>query len=199
MYLCKRYKSNMEKESRNNERKNHVVSISSEGVGNIVLQGERSHEENVIISSFSNNELLIFFRTDANRSGNVPFAGISKSIEPVVDIFTPKKDEAIRLLLKAVNNRTIQRNYFRLYSELMDNTISEEEFDKELEENESNYVVEGNEDPSEETLSMALSLSRQIMDINNIDDLSSLFSFNSDCVNKFIETKKVYANISKRE
>lgn len=178
---------------------NLVVSISSEGVGNVVLRGECPHEENVIFSGFSNNEICIFVRTDANQSGNVPFVGVSKGIEPVVDIFASKKDEAIRLLLKAVNNRTVQRNYFRLYSELMDNTISEEEFDKELEENESEYVVEANEEPSEETMSMALSLSRHIMDINNIDDLSSLFSFNSDCVNKYIETKKDYANISKRE
>ena len=33
--------------------------------------------------------------------------------------------EALNLLIKAVNNRTIERNYFKLYCELLDGSLSE--------------------------------------------------------------------------
>jgi hypothetical protein len=45
--------------------------------------------------------------------------------------------DALKLLLKAVNNRTIERDYFKLYCEMLDSSITEEEFDKLIELNET--------------------------------------------------------------
>jgi len=81
------------------------------------------------------------------------------------------------LLLRALANRTRERNYFRLYAEMLDGVVSEEYFDKELSDHPERYVVEQDHDAGVEELSMALGLSRQIPDVEDADDLARLFSF----------------------
>jgi len=87
--------------------------------------------------------------------------------------------EIVEMLTKAVNNRTRERNFFRLYSEYLEKNITEEEFNRELSENEDDYVVEGEEKPTADRLRKALFLSSVIKDTDNSEQLSSLFSFDS--------------------
>ena len=61
-----------------------------------------------------------------------------------------------------------------------DGTISEKEFDKILSDNESDYIVDENLEPNINDTKMALRLSKHIISVNTINDLSSLFSFNPD-------------------
>jgi hypothetical protein len=92
--------------------------------------------------------------------------------------------ESIEMLIKAINNRTIERDYFRLYCDMLDKTISEEDFDKIIDDNESDYVVDESEIPSVGKLKLAFELSKHIKSVYNVNDLSSLFSFNPESINK---------------
>ncbi len=86
--------------------------------------------------------------------------------------------ETIEMLTTAVNNRTIERNYFKLYCELLDGSLSDEEFDALINQNEEDYIVSENIEPEPSQVSLALKLSKRIKDVKSINDLASLFSFN---------------------
>ena len=88
--------------------------------------------------------------------------------------------KATEMLITAVNNRTKERDFFKLYCDMLDGTISEKEFDKILSDNESDYIVDENLEPNINDTKMALRLSKHIISVNTINDLSSLFSFNPD-------------------
>ena len=45
------------------------------------------------------------------------------------------------LYVRAINNRTRERNYFKLYSSLLRGDISDDDFDEEIDKNEDDYVV----------------------------------------------------------
>ncbi|HMM18342.1 MAG TPA: hypothetical protein PKC47_12555, partial [Petrimonas sp.] len=90
--------------------------------------------------------------------------------------------DAIEMLTTAVNNRTIERNYFKLYCELLDGSLSDEEFDALINQNEEDYIVSENIEPEPSQVSLALKLSKRIKDVKSINDLASLFSFNSKSI-----------------
>lgn len=102
----------------------------------------------------------------------------------------PLYDTKVELLIKAVNNRTRERNYFKKYIELLDDEISPEEFDKEIEENEDLYVVTQNDEVSKEEIWQALELSQRLMDVNDVDDMANLFSFSENSIRKSITEKQ---------
>lgn len=106
------------------------------------------------------------------------------SLTTVFNSFVPQK--TIELLFQAVNNRTVERNYFRLYSQLLEGTISEEFFDQEIANNEDDYVIVTDKRPSFEDLRTALLLATKIKDINNSTDLSTAFSFSPDETDKLL-------------
>lgn len=118
--------------------------------------------------------------TSEMGNGNKVHFAIACSIgDCFVDALSGKNaEEALKLLVKAVNNRTIERDYFRLYCDLLDGTLSEEEFDRTIEEHPNDYIIEENEEISTDTALLALNLAKHIKDVNSIEDLSSLFSFN---------------------
>jgi predicted nucleotidyltransferase component of viral defense system len=86
--------------------------------------------------------------------------------------------DVIELLIKAVNNRTVERNYFKLYCEMLDSSITEDEFDKIIKANESDYVIDETDEPDEAKIKTALELIKQIKGVNSMNDFTSLFSFN---------------------
>ena len=122
---------------------------------------------------------MTFHRENQQSKSITIFAGVSKN-NSFIDRFTGKSfQKPYELLIKAINNRTVERDYFRLYSELASGIISEEDFNKELDENEDNYVIQNDIIPTMEELKIAIMLVQEIKDVNTSEDLSSLFSFNS--------------------
>lgn len=98
-------------------------------------------------------------------------------------------DRLSELLIRAVNNRTRERNYFKKLVELFQNEITEEEFDKEIGDNEDEYVITANEIPTYEDLVLAYEVVKHVKDVKSIDDLSALFSFNQKSMIKELEAK----------
>jgi len=114
-----------------------------------------------------------------DENSNVFFYGYSQGMSVVEKVIGWDAREIVEMLTKAVNNRTRERNFFRLYSEYLEENITEEEFNRELTEHEDDYVVEGEEKPTADRLRKALFLSSVIKDTDNSEQLSSLFSFDS--------------------
>ena len=140
-------------------------------------QNQATAERKVIIKIASNEYQITKSETLTG------FAGISSNIDFLSMPF--------ELLFTAVNNRTRERNYFQLLTKLLSEEISDDEFDKEIEENEDRYVLQSNQTPSRPQFEMACILAKRLMDINSPDDFLSLFSFSEEKTYKLLndETK----------
>lgn len=115
---------------------------------------------------------------------NYVFKGVSLGAS-VFERMAGVDQENIRdLLTRAINNRTRQRNYFRLYSEMLEGTVDEDDFYRILEENEDEYVIAETEAPTIDRIKAALLLSKDIMDVKSSEDISNLFSFDTEETDK---------------
>lgn len=121
-----------------------------------------------------------------NTGAYTAFAGVADNKAVSIVSSLDRKNE---LLIRAVNNRTRERNYFRLYTQLLEKEITDEDFDKEIESNEDEYVVSNNEDADINDINIALSLCPYLKDVKDVDEMADLFSFNNDSINKSLLEK----------
>ena len=128
-----------------------------------------------------------FVTIKQENNQNVYFAGISKGSSVINRMIGMDYSDITELLIRAVNNRTKQRNFFRLQNSMLEGLITEEDFYKTIEENESDYVIEEIEEPTKRRLYCAMYLCQSIMDIKNSEDLSTLFSFSSETTDKVLK------------
>lgn len=109
------------------------------------------------------------------------FAGVVRNEVFFVDGIT---DNVKELLVTAVNNRTRERNYFKKYVELLEGTISDDEFDKTIEDNEDDYVIPEDKEPTLEDVQCVLEMAPELKDVDSVEDLASLFSFKPNSMQK---------------
>lgn len=109
------------------------------------------------------------------------FAGVVRNEVFFVDGIT---DNIKELLVTAVNNRTRERNYFKKYVELLEGTISDDEFDKAIEDNEDDYVIPEDKEPTLEDVQCVLEMAPELKDVDSVEDLASLFSFKPNSMQK---------------
>ena len=133
-----------------------------------------------------------FVAVSNDSDNNVVFAGVSEGNAVINRMIGLDYEEVVELMTKAVNNRTRQRNYFRLYSQMCDGEITEEEFYNTIETNEDDYVVEESEIPTKERLMHALKLIKGLKDVKSSEDISTLFSFDSAETDKKLEEIDAY-------
>ena len=69
---------------------------------------------------------------------------------------------------------------------MLDGNISEEEFDKEIEQNEDKYLIRQDKDASIEDIEVALEVSPSLMDVTSPDDMAEVFSFSEKSMQKSI-------------
>lgn len=117
-------------------------------------------------------------------TGKVAFAGVTNKAN-FFNISTA--DRLKELMTRAVNNRTRERNYFKLYCEMLDGNITEEEFDKEIEEHEDKYIIKQDQDASIEDIEVALEVSPSLMSITSPDDMAEVFSFSEKSMQKSLQ------------
>lgn len=89
-------------------------------------------------------------------------------------------DRIIQLLIRAFNNRTRERNYFKLYSQMLEGDVTEEFFRNEIAQNKDDYVVPAGHDGDSQDIYLANCLAPQMKSIHSTDDFISIFSF-CDC------------------
>lgn len=109
------------------------------------------------------------------------FAGVVRNEVFFVDGINGNIKE---LLVTAVNNRTRERNYFKKYVELLEGTISDDEFDKAIEDNEDDYVIPEDKEPTLEDVQCVLEMAPELKDVDSVEDLASLFSFKPNSMQK---------------
>lgn len=119
-----------------------------------------------------------------NDKDRVAFAGVVNKAR-FFSISTA--DRLKELMTRAINNRTRERNYFKLYCDMLDGNITEEEFDKEIEQNEDKYIIKQDHDASTEDIEVALEVSPSIMDVKSPDDMAEVFSFSEKSMQKSIQ------------
>ena len=105
------------------------------------------------------------------------------------------ESKIINLLFTAVNNRTIERNFFKKYCDMLDGTISENDFEGYIQNDEKEYIVDESITPDLETVELALCLIKKIKNVDTVNDLSSLFSFNPGALDNLIH--KINGNVNK--
>lgn len=96
------------------------------------------------------------------------------------------EDKVLDIMSVAVNNRTRERNYFKLYSQLLENKISDEEFDRLIDENPDEYVQEPYRHFGPLELEIARRASENIMDVDDVSDMATLFSISNESIQKCI-------------
>lgn len=139
------------------------------------------------ISTFNSSQWHIVVQnrdTPSRFEAVVPTSTLQGIVTRIVHV-----DRLSELLIKAVNNRTRERNYFKKLVELFQGEVTEEEFDKAIEENEDDYVITADVTPSREDLMLACEAAKQIKDVRDLDDFAALFSFNPESTIKEIEAK----------
>lgn len=134
------------------------------------------------IRVLSNSLELNVIRTEVETE----FSGKVKN-DILMELFSSQVPVSIlNLAITAINNRTRERNFARLTGQLSMGIISEEEFDKEIKDNAEKYVVKCNIKPSPIEISNALKLSKEIIDVDDTNDFSVLYSFDESQINSVL-------------
>lgn len=136
-----------------------------------------------IYTAYKNDGSSVIAIQDYNKD-RVTFAGVANKAR-FFSISTA--DRLKELMTRAINNRTRERNYFKLYCDMLGGNITEDEFDKEIEQNEDKYIIKQDCDASIEDIEVALEVSPSIMDVKSPDDMAEIFSFSEKSMQKSIQ------------
>ena len=118
----------------------------------------------------------------ASDGEHTAFSGVAKN--SFLTLQDSPIDKVKEFLVRAVNNRTRERNFFKLYSKLLERKISDAEYDQEVAEHEDDYVVSQDFNADLNDLSLALFLASDIKDVEDADDVAALFSFSHESLRK---------------
>ena len=162
------------------ENKDLVIKVTS---SNTV----ESSEESMTVISWVDGNNGTTFEVLTNTKNGTMFTGITsnESFKEVLHGNLPK--EIMDMFINAINNRTRERNFIRLNAQLEAGNITEEEFDNELDEHEDRYLITKKIHPTLEQLYLSVKASENILDINDMEDFSELFSFEEKSIQKYLK------------
>ena len=136
-----------------------------------------------IYTAYQNDGSSVIAIQDNNKD-RVTFAGVANKAR----FFSISTADRLKdLMIRAINNRTRERNYFKLYCDMLGGNITEDEFDREIEQNEDKYIIKQDCDASIEDIEVALEVSPSIMDVKSPDDMAEIFSFSEKSMQKSIQ------------
>ena len=137
----------------------------------------------ITISTVVSNDMTMTVVTDGNVTA---FAGVARNNTLNIE---RSVDRVRTLLLRAVNNRTRERNFFRLYTDMLEQNITEEEYSRQLEERQDEYVLPLPVEADMADIETAVQLSKHIKDVKSMDDFQSLFSFSDGSIHRAITAR----------
>lgn len=149
----------------------------------IVNPSVDSGEQAVTVVSYTGSDTqYVAVRNDED----VYFQGHT-SCRILVDLLSGESISRFRnLAIRAINNRTRERNFARLCDKLSSGEIDDRTYESLLEEDSDEYIIKCDVKPTEQDLKMAASLAPDLMDVSDTDDLAILFSFDETEIRKFI-------------
>lgn len=163
---------------------NNIVLSNELLIGNMSNSSNTVVEEKFMLSSDKVKFISLKYSTGEHEAYAKTSPGYS-IIDGMQNVYKDLND-MIEMLIRAVNNRTIERNYFKLNCDLLSGNISEEDFNKTIDNNIDDYVIDSDIVPNINELEKALLLAKDIKDVENSEDLSSLFSYNSIEIDKLL-------------
>ena len=96
-----------------------------------------------IYTAYQNDGSSVIAIQDNNKD-RVTFAGVANKAR----FFSISTADRLKdLMTRAINNRTRERNYFKLYCDMLGGNITEDEFDREIEQNEDKYIIKQDCEP----------------------------------------------------
>lgn len=123
------------------------------------------------------------------------FAGVVEN--GTISIISTESNRLNELLIRAVNNRTRERNYFKMYSELLEGELTDEDFDNEIEQNKDEYVVPAGKDADIRDVELAMQVVKYLKGVQSTDDFTALFSFSDKSIQNSIVEKENNGRICK--
>lgn len=115
-------------------------------------------------------------------SADVKTTSVSIIIEEELNI--DLEERILQIMSIAVNNRTRERNYFKLYSRLLENKLSEDDFDRIIDENPDEFVQQEYKDYDSLDLAIARKASDKLMDVDDLSDMATLFSISNNSIKR---------------
>lgn len=97
-----------------------------------------------------------------------------------------KNDLLVDLYIRAINNRTRELNYLKLYSQLLRGDISDNYFNEEIDKNEDDYIIPAGSDADSDEIELALQIAPNIKGVETVEDFMYLFSFSDKSVRKYM-------------
>lgn len=117
-------------------------------------------------------------------SADVMTTSVSIIIEEEMNI--DLEERILQIMSIAVNNRTRERNYFKLYSRLLENKLSEDDFDRIIDENPDEFVQQEYQDYDSLDLAIARKASDKLMDVSDLSDMATLFSISNNSIKRIV-------------
>lgn len=102
-----------------------------------------------------------------------------------------QNDLLVNLYIRAINNRTRELNFFRLYSSMLRGDISNDDFNEEIYKNEDDYIAPARVDADPDEIELALQIAPNLKGIETIEDFMHLFSFNSKSIREYMTKKSL--------
>ena len=142
---------------------------------------EPINAQNVVLSYFQQDDggLRMMMASDGEVTA---FSGVATN--SFLTFQESHIDKVKDFLVRAVNNRTRERNFFKLYNELLERRITDDEVDKTIEDHEDDFVVSQDQNADLNDLRLALFLAADIKDVEDADDVAALFSFSHESLRK---------------
>lgn len=156
---------------------------------NVLLNGDpfasKGSDKDVMVNEYVGHDgtRMLSYHTGANTY----FAGYTRNdtIKGWLNGDIPNR--IVDLAVRAINNRTRERNVARLGESFALGEISDEEYDRIIDENEDNYIIKCNAIPTETELKIASYMASKLMDVNDTDDLAVLFSFDESSIKNYLK------------
>lgn len=134
------------------------------------------------LGQFGREDWILQVVKDDNRLAAFVGAVKSESLQTFIRTLDGSRE---KMLVDAVNNRTRERNYYQLYSRLLENEITDDEFDRAIDENPDDYVVSTDKIPTEQEFHDAIVLADYIKGVSTSGDIETLFSFRGKEFNEY--------------
>ncbi len=161
-----------------------MPAINSIEIPSMVITNNGQETEQVTCVYYSSKDGQYFAMRDDEETTVI---GRFKNHSSVWNFFSDELPKRVfGLAIKAINNRTRERNFARLNNNLSMGIISEAEYDEELTNNEDKYVVKCDNKPTEFEIKASLQIASEVIDVEDTDDLSVLFSFDETALSSYL-------------
>lgn len=150
------------------------------------FQPEKSSDANTT----TRNILVISTEGKKYRALNIRSDAYSSAVNATFwdSLFQKKED----MYLLAISNILKQKDFLSLMYQLGTNQIDDEEFSREIEENENRYLITMNDSKSDDEMNIILEIINKLGRKFSVEDISEIFSVDVSATEKFLTNTSIH-------